>query len=176
MPIPQQRDGGIKEAIMPNRHLSRILAMQTLYEWDFNHRSQKLQHLIDENVGEYAGEIKDVGFVEKLVRGVTKNLPEIDQIIEKYATEWPIDKITIIDRNILRIGIYEMLFEPKEAGNLGNNFQKEVPPKVVINEAIEMAKVFGGNSSGKFINGVLGTIYADKKEADAKKTAEKNKK
>ena len=123
--------------------------MQTLYEWDFNHRSQKLQNLIERNIKEYASGIEDVSFVERLVRGVTKHLPEIDEVIIKYAPEWPIDKITIIDRNILRIGIYQLLFE------------KEVPPKVVINEAIEMAKTFGGSSSGKFVNGVLGAVYSD---------------
>lgn len=132
---------------MSNRHLSRTVAMQTLYEWDFNHRSQKLNDLVSHNILDYAAGLEDVSFIEKLVRGVTKNLAVIDEKIVQYAPEWPLEKITLIDRNILRVGIYEMLLE------------KEVPPKVVINEAIEMAKSFGGSSSGKFVNGVLGAIY-----------------
>ncbi len=130
--------------------------MQTLFEWDFNHHSQKMQKLIEENIKQYAGGLKDASFVEDLVRGVTKNLEAIDKIIEKYAPEWPIDKITIIDRNVLRIAIYEMLFE------------KEVPPKVVINESIEIAKAFGAESSGKFVNGVLGSIFNDLQEGKLK--------
>jgi len=133
---------------MSNRHLSRTIAMQTLYEWDFNHRSQKLGELIEQNIRDNRIET-DINFVEDLVRGVTKNLEEIDKIIEKYAPEWPIDKVTIIDRNILRLGIYEMKIE------------KQAPPKVIINEAIEMAKTFGGESSGKFVNGVLGAVFND---------------
>lgn len=146
---------------MSNRHLSRTLAMQTLYEWDFNHRSQKLQDLISENIKDYAGGMEDINFVDKLVRGVTKNLPQIDKVIEKYATEWPVDKITIIDRSILRIGIYEMIFEPVKSDKSDHGPGKEVPPKVIINECIEMAKTFGGESSGKFVNGVLGAVYND---------------
>ncbi|MBU4360564.1 transcription antitermination factor NusB [Candidatus Parcubacteria bacterium] len=134
---------------MSNRHLSRTIAMQTLYEWDFNHRSQKLKELIEKNTQEnMVGDDRDE-FVEILVRGVTKNLDKIDEKIQKYAPEWPIDKITIVDRNVLRLGLYEMLY------------QKEVPEKVIINEAIEMAKAFGGSSSGKFVNGVLGAVLID---------------
>ncbi len=135
---------------MSNRHLSRTIAMQTLYEWDFNHRSQKLLDLINDNTKQYAEGLEETNFIEQLVRGVTKNLPEIDAKIEKYAPEWPIDKITIIDRNVLRLGLYELFFETEK-----------VPPKVIINEAIEMAKTFGGSSSGKFVNGVLGAVYHD---------------
>ena len=134
---------------MSNRHLSRTIAMQTLYEWDFNHRSQKLQNLIQENIEQFAVQSDETKFIEDLVRGITKNLPQIDETIVKYAPEWPIEKITIIDRNVLRIGIYEMMIE------------KQTPSKVIINEAIELAKTFGGNSSGKFINGVLGAILND---------------
>jgi len=134
--------------------------MQTLYEWDFNHRAQKLDDLINDNIKTFGTSAEGVEFVEKLVRGVTKNLPEVDKKIEKYAPEWPIDKVTIIDRNILRLGIYEMLFESKKP-------DEEVPPKVIINEAIEMAKTFGGESSGKFVNGVLGAIYNDLGEKHA---------
>lgn len=137
---------------MSNRHLSRTIAMQTLFEWDFNHHSQKMAKLIEENIEQYAAGLKDVSFVESLVRGVTKHLKEIDEIIVKYAPEWPIEKITIIDRNVLRLAIYEMLFE------------KSVPPKVVINESIEIAKTFGSETAGKFVNGVLGAIFNDIEE------------
>ncbi len=148
---------------MSNRHLSRTIAMQTLYEWDFNHRSQKLQELIQRNIKENFGQEDDQGFVERLVKGVTKNLAEIDKVIEKYAPEWPIDKITIVDRNVLRLGIYEMLFV-----KINNKEEKEVPAKVIINEAIEMAKAFGGSSSGKFINGVLGAVLIDLENKNVK--------
>ena len=134
---------------MSNRHLSRTIAMQTLYEWDFNHRSQKLQDLIEENIQQYSEATETQKFIEDLVRGITKKMPEINEVIVKYAPEWPIEKITIIDRNILRIGIYEMMFN------------QQVPPKVIINEAIEMAKTFGGSSSSKFVNGVLGSVFND---------------
>ena len=134
---------------MPNRHLSRTIAMQTLYEWDFNNRSQKLQELIDRNISEHAKGVENTGFISELVHGVTKNLPKLDKTISKYAPEWPIDKITIIDRNVLRVALYEMMIE------------KQAPPKVIINEAIETAKTFGSESSGKFINGVLGAVYND---------------
>ncbi|PIP29535.1 transcription antitermination factor NusB [Candidatus Kuenenbacteria bacterium CG23_combo_of_CG06-09_8_20_14_all_36_9] len=135
---------------MSNRHLSRTIAMQTLYEWDFNHRSQKLDKLTNDNIEQYAGGIEDTEFIVHLVKGVVKHQTEIDEKIVKYAPEWPLDKITALDRNILRLGIYEMMYE------IG-----EVPPKVIINEAIEMAKTFSGSSSGKFVNGVLGAVYSD---------------
>ncbi|HOY56069.1 MAG TPA: transcription antitermination factor NusB [bacterium] len=135
---------------MPNRHLSRTIAMQTLYEWDFNHRSQKLVDVLNYNLYGQAHGLEDVGFIESLVKGVTKNLAVIDEVMIKYAPGWPLDKITVIDRNVLRLGIFELKF----AGAL-------TPPKVVINEAIETAKTFGGESSGRFVNGVLGAIYKD---------------
>ena len=135
---------------MSNRHLARTVAMQILFEWDFNNRSQKLAEVIERNMNEFApGLGEDVKFIEELVRGVTKNMEEIDKTIIKYAPEWPIDKITIIDRNILRLGIYELLIA------------RDVPPKVAINESIEIGKTYGGESSGRFINGVLGAIYRD---------------
>ena len=135
---------------MSNRHLARTVAMQILFEWDFNNRSQKLVEVIERNMEEFApGLYEDQKFIETLVRGVTKNMSEIDKTIVKYAPEWPIDKITIIDRNILRLGIYELLIA------------KQVPPKVDINEAIEIAKAYGGDSSGRFVNGVLGAIFRE---------------
>jgi len=133
---------------MSNRHLSRTIAMQTLYEWDFNHRSQKLQTVLEHNIKEQGVGLQDTSFIENLVKGVTKKITEIDNILIKYAPDWPIEKITTIDRNIIRLGIYELEFE-----------ENKIPPKVVINEAIEMAKTFGGESSGRFVNGVLGAIY-----------------
>lgn len=135
-----------------SRHLSRAIAMQSLYQWDFGGKKEKdLSKIIEYNLKEFAPGVSSNSkdFTEELVQEVLKNLAEIDKIIEKYAPEWPIEQITIVDRNILRIGIYEL------------KFSKKVPPKVVIDEAIELAKTFGGESSGKFINGVLGSIYKD---------------
>ncbi len=135
---------------MSNRHLARIIAMQILFEWDFNNRSQKLADVIQRQLADYGGGLEEeYAFIENLVRGVTKHSQEIDELITKYAPEWPIDKITVIDRNILRLGIYEL------------KFAKQVPPKVAINESIEIAKTYGGESSGRFVNGVLGAIYRD---------------
>lgn len=135
---------------MSNRHLARTIAMQILFEWDFNNRSQKLTEVTERQINEFApGLGEDIRFIEKVVRGVTKHMDDINQVIVKYAPEWPLDKITVIDRNILRVGIYELMVA------------KEVPPKVAINEAIEIAKTFGGESSGRFVNGVLGAVYRD---------------
>lgn len=135
---------------MANRHLARTIAMQTLFEWDFLEKKNKsLPEIIKYNYKEFAPKVQDKAFTEKIIEGVTKNLKKIDNRITKYAPEWPIEQITIIDRNILRIGIYELVFD------------EDVPAKVAINEAIEIGKTFGGESSGKFINGVLGSIYRD---------------
>ena len=137
---------------MANRHLSRSIAMQSLYEWDFNGRKKaELDGVIKKNVAEFGPGMEDDSFVFALTKGVIDNQKKIDPIIEKCAPEWPLDQVTIVDRNILRLGIYELLF-----GNY-----EEVPPKVAINEAIELAKSFGGESSGRFVNGVLGTIYRE---------------
>ncbi len=137
---------------MANRHLCRSIAMQSLYEWDFYGKDKdKLKEFVKSNIKEFSPGIDKTDFIWKLVQGVVENLDKLDQIIEKSAPEWPIEQITIVDRNVLRIGLYELLF-----GNAG-----EVPPKVAINEAIELAKTFGGESSGRFINGVLGTVYRE---------------
>jgi len=139
---------------MSNRHLSRTLAMQTLYQWDFKgQKGKNLEDLLKYNIAEFAPGFDDKNFAQHLVEGVLEHLVEIDDFIKKYATEWPLEQITTIDRNILRIGIFELKFDP------------EIPSKVAINEAIEVAKTFGGESSGKFVNGVLGAIY---KEMEAK--------
>ena len=140
---------------MASRHLSRSIAMQSLYEWDFyGQQKGSLEKIVERNIKEFGPGLQDASFVEKLVKGVSSNLDKIDKIMEKAAPEWPIDQITIVDRNVLRLGLFELLFEDKE----------EVPPKVAINESIELAKKFGGESSGKFINGVLGTVYKQMQE------------
>ncbi len=134
---------------MSNRHLARTIALQTLFAWDFNGRhDDKLDDLIVDNFENFAPKFDDGGFVKTLVFGVVEKITEIDNCIIKYATEWPLDQITAVDRNILRLGIYELLFT-------------DIPPRVAINESIEIAKSFGGDSSGKFVNGVLGALYAD---------------
>lgn len=137
---------------MSSRHLARSIVLQSLYEWDFRKKSQKeLKKILERNIKELGPDIEDVNFIYDLIKGTMKFRPKIDEIIEKAAPEWPIEQITIVDRNVLRIGLYELLFGDR----------KEVPPKVAINEAIELAKAYGGESSGKFINGVLGTIYRE---------------
>lgn len=141
---------------MASRHLSRSIAMQSLYEWDFSGKKLKLEEIVERNIKEFGPGLEDQSFVWQLVTGVIKNLKKLDKIIEQAAPEWPINQITIIDRNVLRLGLYELLFGSKE----------EVPPKVAINEAIELAKSFGGESSGKFINGVLGTVYKEIEKND----------
>lgn len=138
---------------MSNRHLSRTIAMQTLFSWDFNGKQEQgLADTIKQNFQHFAPRFDDHGFVKNLINGVMENLGAIDKYITKYATEWPLEQITIVDRNILRIGVYELVFN------------KEIPAKVAINEAIEIAKTYGGESSGKFVNGVLGAIYQDIKK------------
>jgi len=137
---------------MANRHLSRSIAMQSLYEWDFWGRDKnKLQEIVERNTKEFGPGMEEVDFVWRLVNGVIENIDKIDEIISKAAPQWPLEQITIVDRNVLRLGLYELIFSNRE----------EVPPKVAINEAIELAKTFGGESSGKFINGVLGTVYRE---------------
>ena len=129
--------------------------MQSLYEWDFyGKKSEDLDKIVEKNIKEFGPGLEDTKFVWQLIKGVTDHLSQIDKIIATSAPEWPISQITIIDRNVLRIGLYELLYENKE----------EVPPKVAINEAIELAKTFGGENSGKFINGVLGTVFKQVEE------------
>jgi len=152
---------------MANRHLSRSIAMQSLYEWDFRgQKDEDLDEIISKNIQEFGPGMEDTTFVNDLVNNVIKNREKIDPLIEKCAPEWPLDQVTIVDRNILRLGIYELIFE---------NYS-EVPPKVAINEAIELAKSFGGESSGRFVNGVLGTIYRELGEPLKDDTSDKKKK
>ncbi len=134
---------------MASRHLSRSIAMQSLYEWDFSDKELDLNDIVERNLEEFGPGLEDKGFVWELVTGVIKHLKKIDAIIKTAAPQWPINQISIVDRNVLRLGIYELLYEDEKA----------VPPKVAINEAIELAKSFGGENSGKFVNGVLGTVY-----------------
>lgn len=126
--------------------------MQSLYEWDFRGRDIAiLKDVMERNIAEFASGIEDTDFIRNLVDGVVEHLGQLDKIIEKAAPQWPIDQIAIVDRNVLRLGLFELLYGKRE----------EVPPKVAINEAIELAKSFGGESSGKFVNGVLGTVYRE---------------
>ena len=136
---------------MASRHLSRSIVMQSFYEWDFSNQKTDLEKIIEKNIKEFGPGLEDEGLVWQITDGVVKHIHRLDKIIEKAAPEWPIDQINIVDRNVLRIGLYELLYADKE----------EVPSKVAINEAIELAKTFGGESSGKFINGVLGTVYKE---------------
>ena len=137
---------------MPSRHIARSIVLQSLYEWDFrNEKKLDIEKILEKDINEFGQGINEQEFMKKLAKGVLEYKEMIDKIIEKSAPEWPLAQITIVDRNVLRIGIYELLFGDK----------KEVPPKVAINEAIELAKSYGGESSGRFINGVLGTIYRE---------------
>lgn len=133
-----------------NRHLGRIVAMQTLYEYDFRQGDQAaidLAPILERNLDEFRSSIDDTNFVEDVVEGVHTNVPKLDAIIAPAAPEWPVEQIAKIDKTILRIGVYELIIK------------RDVPPKVAINEAVELAKTFGGENSSKFVNGVLGTIY-----------------
>ncbi len=139
---------------MSNRHLARTLAMQVLYQWDFNgQKSETVPGILAYQLKEFAPEFDDHGFIEELLDGVRKHQDEIDGMIVKYAPEWPLEAITLVDKNILRLAIAELVWS------------ETVPSKVAINEAIEVAKSFGGESSGRFVNGVLGAIYRDRVES-----------
>ncbi|PIU42913.1 MAG: transcription antitermination factor NusB [Parcubacteria group bacterium CG_4_9_14_0_2_um_filter_35_11] len=147
---------------MAYRHLSRSIAMQSLYERDFRNLSEKeLGEVVERNIREFGPGMEDTDFSKKIVSGVIKNLKNIDTIIEKSAPKFSLQQINIIDRNILRIGVYELLYADKE----------EVPPKVAINEAVELAKNFSGETSRKFVNGVLGTVFNIIKESENKDKA-----
>ena len=141
---------------MANRHLARSTVLQTLYEWDFGGMKDNPEAGLARNMAEYAPGNKDDSFMKTLLNGVISKQKDLDDIITKAAPEWPIEKISVMDRNILRLGLYELLFSDRA----------EVPPRVAINEAIELAKTYGGENSGKFINGVLGTVYKEIGEPD----------
>jgi N utilization substance protein B len=132
-----------------NRHLGRIISLQTLYEYDFRRGSEDstfdLKAVLARNMSRYEATVDDKAFIEQLVRGVAEHEQELDEILQPIAPEWPIAQIARMDRIILHIGLYEL------------HFEKDVPSKVVINEAVELAKAFANENSSKFINGVLGT-------------------
>jgi transcription antitermination protein NusB len=145
---------------MSSRHIARSIVLQSLYEIDCNKEKKEIN--IDEalkrNAEEFGPGVNEEAFINDLAHGVLKHQTQIDEIIVKSAPEWPLAQITIVDRNVLRIGIYELLFGDKQ----------QVPPKVAINEAIELAKGYGGESSGRFVNGVLGTIFREMEKTNDK--------
>ncbi len=152
---------------MANRHLSRSIVLQSLFEWDLNTLERKAVHdVLERNVTEFAPNKTDMPFMDKLLDGVMAKQPELDLVIEKAAPEWPIDRISPVDRNILRLGLYELLFSDRS----------EVPAKVAINEAIELAKQFGGDNSSRFVNGVLGAVYKEIGEPGKEEQSKKRKK
>ena len=137
---------------MANRHLSRSIVLQTLFEWDLNEVDKKeVIDILDRNIEEFAPNKTDKPFMEKLLNGILSKQTELDLVITKAAPEWPIDRIAPVDRNILRLGLYELLFSERS----------EVPAKVAINEAIELSKQFGSENSSRFVNGVLGAVYKE---------------
>lgn len=151
---------------MATRHLIRTVILQSLYEWDFYKGKHDIVAILDRNLAEFAPGIDEPEFAWKILEGITGHIKDIDNVITKAAPEWPLDKIAVIDRNILRIGLYELLYADRN----------EVPPKVAINEGIELAKNYGGPNAPRFVNGVLGTIYrelGDRSEADASPKSEK---
>lgn len=143
-----------------NRHLGRIVALQSLYEYEFrlsaNDESASIDEILSRNLERYEDEIEDKDFVASLVNGVLDNQTALDDNIRPLAPEWPLEQIARIDRNVLRLGLYELLYRAEQ-----------VPPKVAINEAVELAKAFGSDNSSKFINGVLGTAYRTLVEGSA---------
>lgn len=145
-----------------NRHLSRTIAMQTMYEWDMR-RDIDVEEIMERNIDEFEGDA-DPDYIHQVVRGAVEVADTIDKKIEEVAPEWPIAQISPIDKAVLRVAIYELLYA------------NDAPPKVAINEAVELAKMFGGENSSKFINGVLGTVYRSSDrystEAEASETAD----
>lgn len=148
---------------MSNRHLARAVALQSLYEWDFYRGIKDAVMVTDRNLEEFAAQLDEKDFARDIVKGVVLHQSEIDTSIRRFAPDWPLEKITPVDRNVLRIASFELLY----------NF--EIPSKVAINEAIELAKTFGGESSGKFVNGVLGAVYRDQVARGILKTADQPK-
>lgn len=137
---------------MANRHLSRSVVLQSLFEWDARgQHDEQASAIVERNAHEFAAGVSDLSFMEGLMKGVIAKKSELNDIITKAAPDWPLEKISPVDRNVLRIGLYELIFADRE----------EVPAKVAINEAIELAKTFGGETSGRFVNGVLGAVYKE---------------
>lgn len=126
------------------------MAMQVLFAWDFRTSERQVLPDIARFVrGEFAPELDDDMFMRELITGVVKHWDQINTLITRFAPQWPLEQITLVDRSVLRVGIYEL------------KFAREVPTKVAINEAVEIAKTFGGESSGRFVNGVLGSVYTE---------------
>lgn len=149
---------------MSNRHLARSVVLQALFEIDFSNRAAaEFSSVLSRTIEEAGAEGADRAFMDRLGTGVLERLPDLDTIIEKAAPDWPIHKIAPIDKIILRIGLYELLFGDRA----------DVPPKVAINEAIELAKSFGGDASGKFVNGVLGSVYKEIGEPGKNETSKR---
>jgi N utilization substance protein B len=152
---------------MANRHLSRSIVLQALFEWDLNAIDKKdVIDILDRNIEEFAQNKTDRPFMEKLLTGILSKQTELDLVISKAAPEWPIDRISPVDRNILRLGLYELLFSERS----------EVPAKVAINESIELAKQFGGDNSSRFVNGVLGAVYKEIGEPGKEEQSKRRKK
>jgi transcription antitermination protein NusB len=151
---------------MSNRHLARSVVLQTLFEWDVrSYEMDDALHALARNEEEFAPGMGDSTFTQRLLKGVHAKRSAIDSIIVKAAPDWPLEKISIIDRNILRVGLFELLFSDRG----------EVPAKVAINESIELAKTYGGENSGKFVNGVLGSVYKELGEPGKDESAPKRK-
>ncbi len=151
---------------MANRHLARSVVLQTLFEWDTSHvPDTEAGVVLARNVDEFGGDDTDKPFMEALLAGVLAKREDLDLVITKAAPDWPLDRIAPVDRNILRIGLFELLFADRA----------QVPAKVAINEAIELAKIFGGESSGRFVNGVLGAVYKELGEPGKDETGKKDK-
>lgn len=148
---------------MSNRHLARAIVLQSLYEWDFYGDGRDILQILARNLAEFAPELDEKAFAEMITKGILDHQEEIDNIIRRFAPDWPLEKITTVDRNVLRVGTFELLF----------NF--DIPSKVAINEAIELAKTFGGESSGKFVNGVLGAVYRNQLAEGVQKTSDQPK-
>jgi len=149
---------------MSNRHLARTIVLQSLYEWDFHNQTPKeALQITERNLDEFAPDFDERSFTLALMKGIMDHIDDIKDAISKFAPDWPIERITTVDRNVLRIGIYELIFDD------------QIPSKVAINEAIELAKSFGGESSGKFVNGVLGAVYRDQTAQGKTKEADKPK-
>jgi len=144
---------------MGSRHLSRSIVLQTLYEWDFSKQDKDVKEIFQRNLKSLGEGLSNKEYSEELLDGILSQWDKLDKLILSGAPEWPLGQINIVDRNILRIGIFELLFADS----------KEVPPKVAINECVELAKTFGGDSSRRFVNGVLGTVYREMEEVIHKK-------
>jgi len=149
---------------MANRHLARSIVLQSLFEWDFARKSDgEAIQILNRNLAEFAPGMGEHSFADFLLSNIIKKCDDLDEIIKKAAPDWPLDKISCVDRNVLRLGLYELLFAKRA----------EVPAKVAINEAIELAKTYGGENSGRFVNGVMGSIYKELGEPGKEETSTK---